>query len=226
MLRDATAWQSTDDIWSGGWKFASRKRLLPRHSVPVVSILSYIPAFGGSASASALPVDSGKATCKQLPKSQIQPVLSVPIGKVSVTAALQTGQQCVYSKGAGSDDGVDIDVLVFNGSQAKPEFQQEVKGWGPKVAVKGIGDKAYRKKGDYQIDSIKGSEFCSVSVGSDETVPGVSALETNGTDDIPESADTIIASALGTICNRIYGKGNTKASLKGLSALIPATTGS
>jgi hypothetical protein len=136
-------------------------------AVPVVAILSYIPAFGGSASASALPVDSGKATCKQLPKSQIQPVLSVPIGKVSVTAALQTGQQCVYS-GAGSDDGVDIDVLVFNGSQAKPEFQQEVKGWGPKVAVKGIGDKAYRKKGDYQIDSIKGSEFCSVSVGSDE----------------------------------------------------------
>jgi hypothetical protein len=216
MLRDATAWQSTDDIWSGGWNVIA---------VPVVAILSYIPAFGGSASATALPVDSGKATCKQLPKSQIQPVLSVPIGKVSVTAALQTGQQCVYS-GAGSDDGVDIDVLVFNGSQAKPEFQQEVKGWGPKVAVKGIGDKAYRKKGDYQIDSIKGSEFCSVSVGSDETVPGVSALETNGTDDIPESADTIIASALGTICNRIYGKGNTKASLKGLSALIPATTGS
>jgi hypothetical protein len=194
-------------------------------AVPLVAILSYIPAFGGSAAADVVAVEASKATCKQLPKSQIQPLLSVPIGKVTVTPALQTGQQCVYS-GTGSGDGDDIDVLVFNGSQAKPEFQQEVKGWGPKVAVKEVGDKAYRKKGDYQIDSIKGSELCSVSVGSDESDPGVSALEVNGTSDIPESANAIIASALGTICNRLYGKGNTKPSLQGLSALTPATTGS
>ena len=142
-----------------------------------------------------------------------------------MTSALQTGQQCVYS-GTGSGDGEDIDVLVFNGSQTKQEFQQEVKSWGHKVAVKGVGDKAYRAKGDFQIDSIKGSEFCSVSVGSDDSVPGVAALETNGTSDIPESANAIIASALGTICNRLYGKGNTKPSLQGLSALTPASSGS
>jgi hypothetical protein len=191
--------------------------------LPALLALSFIPASGGSASAAVVPIHSAKATCKQLPKSQIQPVLSVPIGKVKVTSALQTGQQCVYS-GTGSGDGDAIDVLVFNGSQAKPEFQQEVKSWGHKVAVKGVGDKAYRAKGDFQIDSIKGSEFCSVSVASDDSVPGVAALEINGTSDIPESANAIIASALGTICNRIYGTGNTKPSLQGLSALTPTTT--
>ena len=189
----------------------------------MVATLSWIPALGLRASGAVVASGSSKATCKQLPKSQIQALLSVPIAKVKVTSALATGQQCVYS---GSDGGDDIDVLVIGGSEAKPGFQEDVKGMSPKVAVKGVGDKAYREKGDFQIDSIKGSEFCSVSVGSDDSVPGVAALETNGTSDIPESANAIIASALGTICNRLYGKGNTKPSLQGLSALTPADSGS
>ncbi len=189
----------------------------------MVATLSWIPALGLRASAAVVASGSSKATCKQLPKSQIQALLSVPIAKVKVTSALATGQQCVYS---GSDGGDDIDVLVIGGSEAKPGFQEDVKGMSPKVAVKGVGDKAYREKGDFQIDSIKGSEFCSVSVGSDDSVPGVAALETNGTSDIPESANAIIASVLGTICNRLYGKGNTKPSLQGLSALTPADSGS
>ena len=192
-------------------------------AVPIVATLSWIPALGLRASAAVVASGGSKATCKQLPKSQIQALLSVPIAKVKVTSALATGQQCVYS---GSDGGDDIDVLVIGGSEAKPGFQEDVKDMSPKVAVKGVGDKAYREKGDFQIDSIKGSEFCSVSVGSDDSVPGVAALETNGTSDIPESANAIIASALGTICNRLYGKGNTKPSLQGLSALTPADSGS
>ena len=192
-------------------------------AVPIVATLSWIPVLGLRASAAVVASGGSKATCKQLPKSQIQALLSVPIAKVKVTSALATGQQCVYS---GSDGGDDIDVLVIGGSEAKPGFQEDVKDMSPKVAVKGVGDKAYREKGDFQIDSIKGSEFCSVSVGSDDSVPGVAALETNGTSDIPESANAIIASALGTICNRLYGKGNTKPSLQGLSALTPADSGS
>ena len=169
-------------------------------AIPLLATLSWIPAFGSTASAAVAASGGSKATCKQLPKSQIQALLSVPIAKVKVTPALQTGQQCVYS---GSDDAGAIDVLVIGGSEAKPGFQEDVKGMSPKVAVKGVGDKAYREKGDFQIDSIKGSEFCSVTVGSDDSVPGVAALETNGTSDIPESANAIIATALGTICNRL-----------------------
>ena len=168
--------------------------------VPIPAALSWIPAFPSRASAAIVASGGSRATCKQLPKSEIQQLLSVQIAKVKVTSALQTGQQWVYS---GSDGGDDIDVLVIGGSEAKPGFQEDVKGMSPKVAVKGVGDKAYREKGDFQIDSIKGSEFCSVSVGSDDSVPGVAALETNGTSDIPESANAIIATALGTICNRL-----------------------
>jgi hypothetical protein len=122
--------------------------------VPIPATLSWIPAFPSRASAAIVASGGSRATCKQLPKSEIQQLLSVQIAKVKVTSALQTGQQCVYS---GSDGGYDIDVLVIGGSEAKPGFQEDVKGMSPKVAVKGVGDKAYREKGDFQIDSIKGA---------------------------------------------------------------------
>jgi hypothetical protein len=194
--------------------------------LPALVALSVIPAFGGSASGALVAIDSAKATCKQLTKAQIQPLLATPVTKVKVTAALSTGQQCVYS-GSGSEGSGDvIDVLVIKGREAKQGIQEDMKSLRPRVAVKGVGDRAYREKGDYQIDSIKGSEYCSVSVGSEDSVPGVDALEVNGTSDIPESANAVIASALGTICNRVYGTGNTKPSLKGLSALVPASADS
>jgi hypothetical protein len=190
-------------------------------ALPVVVTLSWIPAFGGRATAAVVASQSSKATCKQLTNAQIQPLLATPITKVKVTAALSTGQQCVYSGSGDEGSGEDIDVLVIKGTAATQGFKEEVKGLGSKVAVPGVGDKAYRAKGDYQIDSIKGSEFCSVSVGDEESVPGVNALLVNGTSDIPESANAIVASALGTICNRIYGKGNTKPALSGLSSVTP-----
>jgi hypothetical protein len=196
-------------------------------AVPIVAALSWIPGLSGRVSAAVVANQSSKATCKQLPKSQIQALLAAPIGKVQVTAALQTGQQCVYTgSGSSGGDGDVIDVLVIKGAEAKRGIQEDMKSLSPRVAVKGVGDKAYRQKGDYQIDSIKGNEYCSVSVGSEDSVKGVDPLEVNGSSDIPEAANAIIASALGTICNRIYGTGNTKPSLAGLAALTPATTGS
>jgi hypothetical protein len=187
--------------------------------LPIVVALSLIPAFDGTTSASVLGSNGAKATCKQLTKAEIQPLLAGPVTKVKVAAATAAGQQCEFSGGEHV-----IDVLVLKGSTAKQGFQEDVKSMSPKVAVPGVGDKAYREGGDFQISTIKGSESCSVSVGSEDDIPGVSALLSNGSSDLPESANATIASALGTICNRIYGKGNTKPSLAGLSA--GTTTGS
>jgi hypothetical protein len=211
--------------WRMDTLLRSRRRPLVI-AAPIVVILSCIPAFSASGSAAVVTVQSAKATCKQLPKSQIQALLAVPIAKVKVTSALQTGQQCVYTGGGSGGDGDVIDVLVIKGPEAKQGIQEDMKSLSPRVSVKGVGDRAYREKGDYQIDSIAGSEYCSVSVGSEDSVKGVDALLVNGSSDLPEAANAIIASALGTICNRLYGKGNTKPSLQGLSALSPATTGS
>jgi hypothetical protein len=53
------------------------------------------------------------------------------------------------------------------------------------------------------------------SVGDENTVPGVAALEANGSD-IPESANQIVARALDSLCNRLFKKGNTTPSPSGL----------
>ena len=94
------------------------------------------------------------------------------------------------------------------------------------VSVPGIGDKAARDTGDDQPDSIKGDVFCAVSLGADEGVPGVAALQeaVGGTSNIGEAANGIIAAALGTLCNRIYGSGSTTPDLSGLGSASASPT--
>jgi hypothetical protein len=165
---------------------------------------------------------SGAATCKQLTYAQIQPLQVGKVTQVAVTPASvgpnAVGQQCVFS---GPDDDTTVDIIVLRGSGAQEAYteglQSETDG---QVDVAGVGDKASRDKGDDQINSIKGNLFCSVSLGADDSIPGVSAIESanDGTGTLSEAENSTIATALGTLCNRIYGSGNTTPDLSSLAA--------
>lgn len=152
-----------------------------------------------------------KVNCKQLTKEQVQPLLANAITDVKITAAGTDGegQQCVFSAPDGTGA---IDVLVLGGAEAQQAYAGALKAetHGP-VAVPGVGDKASRDTGDGEIDSIKGDIYCSVSLGSSGDMPGIGKLEqaAGGTTHIAESAYAAMAAALGTLCNRIYGSGNT-----------------
>jgi hypothetical protein len=186
-------------------------------------MLACLPAsgaiVGGSGVAGAA---TPSATCKQLTKAQVQPLMAAKITKVKVTKSVGSGQECVYSS---ADDADEIDVLVIGGSEAKKAFQEDVHGLTSKQAVPGVGEKTYRSKGDFQISSTNGKEYCSVSVGSEETIPGVAAINAaNGdTSFVPERDNAIIAKALGTLCNRLYKKGTTKVSLAALGTTTTTT---
>ncbi len=152
-----------------------------------------------------------KASCKQLTKEQVQPLLVATITDVKVTAAGTDaeGQQCIFSAPDGTGA---VDVLVLGGVDAQPAYASAVKAESHgAVAVPGVGDKASRDTGDGEIDSIKGDLYCAVSLGSAGDVPGIGKLEqaAGGTTHIAESAYAAEAAALGTLCNRIYGSGNT-----------------
>ncbi len=163
-------------------------------------------------------------TCSQLTKADVQPLLVDPITTVTVTAAGVDGegQQCVF--GTASDGAVDI--LVLSGDEATSGYAQEIQNMTKPVSVPGIGDKAARDTGDDQPDAIKGDVFCSVGLGADEAVPGVAQLQAaaGGTSDIGDRAEGIVAAALGTLCNRIYGSGNTTPDLSGLSSAAASPT--
>jgi hypothetical protein len=194
------------------------------HAVVFFAIATTVFVAGSAVPATAAVAAAKKPaiTCKQLTKSQIQPLVSDTVSSVKVTAGGFAGQQCVFSN---SDAEAAIDVLVDKGSEAATEFNTEVKNFTRKVAVPGVSGKAYRDTGDFTIEALYGDKYCSVSTGSADTIPGVGAIEAanGGTSDIGDANDAVLARALGTICNRIYGSGNTKPSLDGLSTPVTTT---
>lgn len=189
----------------------------------IVTLLTL--AGGGVATALGAATQSPEMTCQKLTKSQIQPLMATPITSVKVTseglrikAGETSGQQCIF---AGAEAKA-IDVLVDKASVyagSTSSFPHQVSDLKSKVAVPGVGAQAYRERGDFQIIALQGDEECSVSVGTGDTIPGVGALQraNNGHSELPEATNALIARALGTICNRLYKKGNTKPSLAGLA---------
>ena len=157
--------------------------------------------------------------CKQLTKDMVQPLMAGTIDSVTVTAAGDddTGQQCDFAGGA--DDVSDIDVLVLSGSTATAEYSNIASGG---ISVPGVGDKAVRPDGDVSLDALHGDTYCSVSVGDPGDLPGIGAFEAanEGSTDIPDSVLDPAAAALGTLCNRIFGSGNTTPDLAALAAAV------
>jgi hypothetical protein len=213
---------------SGGLGIPGSQSSIAAGNVSIAAGNVSAAAAGTSAAGSS---SGGSAvTCKQVTEAEVQPLSTDPITQDTVTAesegSLGTGQQCVLS---GADGDGTVDILVLGGSGASNAYAEaltsETDG---QVAVSGVGDKASRDKGDDQINAIKGNVYCSVTLGSDDTVPGVAAIEdANGnTSDIGAAADTIVAVALGTLCNRIWGSGSTTPDLSGLSAIAASASAS
>jgi hypothetical protein len=178
-----------------------------------------VSAAATSGSADTTSRGGTKVTCSQLTKEQVQPLIVYPITDVKVTAAGTDGegQQCIFDGNNG--DGA-IDVMVLGGAEGQQVYASAVKeeSHGP-VNVPGVGDKASRDAGDGQIESMKGDVYCAVSLGSSGDVPGIGKLEqaAGGSTHIAESAYAAEAAALGTLCNRIYGSGNTTPDLSALT---------
>lgn len=161
----------------------------------------------------------GKGTCAKLTKADVQPLLTTAIATVKVTAVGVNGegQQCVFG---GADSSGAIDVIVVGGKNAATYYAQDVRGISEPVSVSGIGDKATRDKSGSSsgIDAMGGGLFCTVSTGASDGIPGVAKLEqaAGDTADIGDTAYATIATALGTLCNRVFGRGNMTPDLSSL----------
>jgi len=118
-------------------------------------------------------------------------------------------------------------------SNAKNAYLTDTLGLSHGASVPGIGDKAMRDAGDSSdiLTSTKGDLYCSVIPQSDEFV-GIEQLEV-AAGDSPNIGDKYfaeMAAAIGTLCNRIYGSGNTTPDLTDLisagasAASQPTTT--
>ena len=156
-----------------------------------------------------------KVTCDQLMNGDVQGLMTnmVTGRDVMPVGTDAAGQQCIFHD-EGSEQAVDIIVVPAS----DPVIGYDVgKRTSPNpVALPGIGDDAFRATGDLDPVAEHGGVMCTVSIAAAVQVPGVSALVVNGSLNLTEGQDTIIAEALGTVCNRIFRSGNTKPDLSGL----------
>ena len=207
--------------------------MFPR--TPLLIIMGLLlPAALLAAAPAASDAQAPKGACAQVTKAQVQTLMAPRITKLTVTSvpgltylvnAKRVGQQCVYAAGPSDSDA--LSVTVVSGAAAARAYASDVQGLGARpVPVPGVGDKAVRARvdakgavGTAMITSIKGSTYCSVTPRA-EDIPGVAKLEqaAGDTADIGNRAYAAIAAAIGTVCNRIYGSGNTKPNLKSLKA--------
>jgi hypothetical protein len=189
-------------------------------SNPAGAAASSSPSTASAAKAGS---GGGKATCSQLTIAQVQPLVVKPITKATSAAAPLNvslhglGQMCTF---ATSSTESAITVTVVGGQDAANYYIGQVQGITP-VSVSGIGDKAVRDggHGSSTITAEAGGVTCSVSTSAEDNLPGVGALEeaAGDTSNIGDANDAVISTALGTMCNRIFGSGNTTPNFSGLS---------
>jgi hypothetical protein len=123
------------------------------------------------------------------------------------------GQQCVFHD---MDSEQAVDIIVVPASDAAIGYDQAKKQATDPVPLDGVGDEAFRETGDLDPYAEHGGIMCTVSLSEAIEIPGVDALVVGGKLDLTEDQNVIIAKALGTVCNRIFGAGNTEPDLSGL----------
>ena len=185
------------------------------------------PAGAGSTATGAAAAGGGgsaSATCTQVTAAQVQAILVATITKTSSASVPDqvtlngVAQQCTF---ATADSSQAITLTVVGGADADNFYKGQAQGITP-VSVPGVGDKALRDGSDSSTAVIaeKGSVACMVDTSGADQIPGVANLEqaAGDTSDIGDSNYAAVAAAMGTLCNRVFGSGNTTPDLSGLIA--------
>lgn len=197
-------------------------------SAPLVDSAS-APLSSGGGSEPPFPVASGHpaVTCQQLTLQQVQPFIGDKLTHDAVrfeSFGNVSGQSCQFS-GASGDNSIEITVL--KGSGAAASYGQEVANESDgQVDVPGVGDKASRDKGGAGLNALKGDIYCATGVGNELPAIGILESAANGTTDIGEDYYQEAAVAVGTLCNRVFGSGNTTPDLSKLLAAAAVASAS
>ncbi len=222
-----------------------RRPLSSLAAYAVVAVTLTVAAAATGAVVAASPAGakaSGGATCSQLTAKELQPLVADPISKISsqpiagaqyFQKAKKVGETCTVTS---SETSNALTVTVIGGPAAANAWKSELHSIDGTVSLPGVGTKAVRAKvdadgavGTPEVVALKGSTYCAVDPGDVDNVPGAGALEeaAGATSDIGDQAYAIIAAADGTVCNRIFGSGNTTPDLSKLSSITvttPSTT--
>lgn len=183
-------------------------------------------ATANSTAGAPSPAAAGTTSCAQVTKTQVQPLL---VDKVTSSTAVPapandlplggTGQLCTF---ATADSASAISIVVVGGADADPYYQGQMQGLGQPTALAGVGDKAIRDASDSSsaVTAEQNGVACTADTSGADQLPGVAALmkAAGDTSDIGDANWSKVAAALGTLCNVVFGSGNTTPDFSGLTA--------
>lgn len=194
----------------------------PRTSASRASGSGGVAAPGAAAAAGG----GGRVTCSQVTKAQVQPLLvaaittaTTSVPPVGETGPGGTGQRCTF---ATADSAQAVSILVIGGKYAENFYQSQVQSMAQAVSVPGVGTKAIRdaSHSSTAVTAERSGVVCVVDTSGADQLPGVAALEKAAGDSnrIGDSNWVQVAAALGTLCNVVFGSGNTSPDFSGLKA--------
>jgi hypothetical protein len=152
--------------------------------------------------------------CEKLSVADVQPLFNTPVEIVPDPVSDAPIQSCTVR----TTDGIQaIQILIAVGPAVQMFADKSPTDDGKAgIALTGIGDHAFRESKDVWVYAFKNGSFCMIhgdhsgenAQGSKEELRGLKLSDSlAGT--IPAATAQQVAQNLGTLCNRIWGSGNT-----------------
>ncbi len=191
-------------------------------AAPAASAAPSLPAtMAGDASDSEAAPLNGNAydPCKKLALADVQVFFLAPVTMKPETDLVGPAAGCTFS----TADGVSsLQILTVTGPQAEGFYTHNLKEDDvAAVPVAGVGDRAVRDPKDVWVYAMKDGVFCMVH-GAHGSTGGTGTGQLKGlrnfdvSSDVPDAVGAAVAAQLGTLCNKIYGSGNTVPNFSGL----------
>ncbi len=145
--------------------------------------------------------------CAVLTIADVQPFFTVPIATELPSAVPDT---CEWAAGdAPLGVPTSFDVMVQGGDDARVRWQLATLGGTP-VMFSGVGDQAEHLPGSTDFLAIRNGVICGITTLGWDHLVGKSG---HPMDQLSDSDATAVAQDYGTLCNRLYGSGNTTPTL-------------
>ena len=198
-------------------QFALRAACVVLMSLAAGCSASHAPA-SGQALAAAPEQQSDEVNnfrpCDKLSVADVQPFFNTPIKKVADAPSDAPVQNCSFE----TTDGIQgIQIMTAVGSTVRAFTDKPPTDDGkPGVPLSGIGDQAVRESNDIWVYALKNGSFCMIhgdhsgenAQGSIEELRGLK-LSDSLAHTIPAATAQRVAQNLGTLCNKVWGSGNT-----------------
>jgi len=160
--------------------------------------------------------------CDRISAADVQPFFTAPVKKRAPESNDDgSSWNCYFDVTV--DNGPTLQILTAIGPAASFFKGRSLTDDGkPGVALTGVGDTAFREHDDIWVYAWKGAMFCMIhsdhsyaQAGDVEMMRGL-RLSDSRAKKIPAATAQVLAEALGTLCNRVFGSGNTTPSFAGV----------